>query len=286
MTVNIHIEYPRPLTILVIVAMIGAFILSEGSVSSFNMGGPGARYYASLTQEAETDIRKLRIEQDILSRREDVLRFELRVLEEEALRYGSAKVDEFNLARQRLNALLTDRAHAEREILASFRQIWSIQGRATEFANAVSGSTRAKINWPVEPRYGVSALFNDQEYHQRFGLPHTGVDIPIEQGSIVRAAYDGTVVDVADNGFGFNAVVIRHPDGFVTLYGHVNRFLVQQGQVVKEGDPIALSGGRPGTLGAGALTTGPHVHFEVITNGTNQDPLAYLPIRSSVAILN
>jgi murein DD-endopeptidase MepM/ murein hydrolase activator NlpD len=71
-------------------------------------------------------------------------------------------------------------------------------------------------------------------------------------------------------------VTIRHDNGLATLYGHVSGFLVQEGQRVRAGDPIALSGGTPGTKGAGRLTTGAHLHFEVYLDGKKVDPLEYL----------
>jgi murein DD-endopeptidase MepM/ murein hydrolase activator NlpD len=107
-------------------------------------------------------------------------------------------------------------------------------------------------------------------------MPHRAIDIPAEQSSIVMSSADGVVEDVSDNGMGFNSVTIRH-DGFATLYGHVESFLVGAGDTVRKGQAIALSGGRPGTPGAGHLSTGPHLHFEIIKDGVRVDPMEYLP---------
>jgi murein DD-endopeptidase MepM/ murein hydrolase activator NlpD len=93
----------------------------------------------------------------------------------------------------------------------------------------------------------------------------------------VAAAADGVIAKVSDNGMGFSSLVIRHEGGFATLYGHVSGFLVQEGQHVRAGDPVALSGGQPGTKGAGKMTTGSHLHFEVTKSGIHVDPLTYLP---------
>lgn len=133
--------------------------------------------------------------------------------------------------------------------------------------------------WPVDPKRGVSAFFRDPSYVGVFGVQHSAIDIPQYQGTPVRAAADGVVYSARDNGYGYSYVVIAHADGFTSAYGHVSSILVSEGQTVAKGSIIALSGGMPGTLGAGYMTTGPHLHFEMRLNGSYVDPLAYLPIK-------
>ena len=60
------------------------------------------------------------------------------------------------------------------------------------------------------------------------------------------------------------------------MYGHISGVNVSKFDVVKRGQVIAKSGGEPGTMGAGPMTSGPHLHFEVFKNGEAVDPLAYL----------
>lgn len=130
--------------------------------------------------------------------------------------------------------------------------------------------------WPVYSR--VSAGFHDPDYLRIFGVQHRGVDLPTAQGTPVRASADGVVITVRDGGLtGYTYVLIGHVDGYATLYGHLSMTAVMPGEEVKQGDVIGLSGGLPGTHGAGPMTTGAHLHFEVMRNGANIDPLLVLP---------
>jgi murein DD-endopeptidase MepM/ murein hydrolase activator NlpD len=105
---------------------------------------------------------------------------------------------------------------------------------------------------------------------------HSGLDIAAAVDSPIHAAADGVVllatatVDSAGQLVGYgNYVVIGHPDGFVTLYGHLNSTAVHEGQVVHQGEII----GQEGSTG---LSTGPHLHFEIRHNGEFLDPAPYL----------
>ena len=108
-------------------------------------------------------------------------------------------------------------------------------------------------------------------------MEHNAIDIPALQGTPVVAADDGVVLEVNDGGYGYSTVSISHDDHLVTVYGHVSDILVEEGEEVSRGEVIALSGGRPGSKGAGVFTTGPHLHFETRVFGEAVDPMYYLP---------
>lgn len=148
-----------------------------------------------------------------------------------------------------------------------------------EYINDTEGDIADfNLAWPMEPSRGISAYFRDSGYASRFGIPHNAIDIPAPQDSIVRAPADGVVYKVRDNGMGYSYLTIAHRGGFMTTYGHVSVFLVAEGEKVFAGQPIILSGGTPGTAGAGLLTTGAHLHFEVMQGGKYVDPLLYVPL--------
>ncbi len=132
--------------------------------------------------------------------------------------------------------------------------------------------------WPSDPDRGISAYFRDASYAASFGMGHNAVDIPAYQGSAVRSAADGVVYTVAENGYGYSYIIIAHAGGFMTVYGHISSMLVEEGDLLAAGAIIGLSGGMPGTYGAGYMTTGPHLHFEMLLNGSYVDPLYNLPL--------
>lgn len=134
------------------------------------------------------------------------------------------------------------------------------------------------LAWPVPPNLGLSALYHDNEYKKALGVQHNAIDIRLAQGSKVKSAADGVVTKVADNGFAYSYIIISHPGKFMTLYGHLSDMVVSEGEIVRQGQTIGLSGGIPGTKGAGWLTTGAHLHFEVFKDFEHTDPLEYLPL--------
>jgi murein DD-endopeptidase MepM/ murein hydrolase activator NlpD len=135
-----------------------------------------------------------------------------------------------------------------------------------------------QLIWPVSPSRGISAYFLDSEYKGVFGVQHYAIDIRARQGSSVKAASPGIVFRAKDNGYGYNYITIVHAGGLNTIYGHILEIFVQEGDIVQAGQLIGLSGGMPGTPGAGYMTTGPHLHFEVIKNKKHQNPLDFLPL--------
>lgn len=146
-------------------------------------------------------------------------------------------------------------------------------------SNSTDLDARDKIlAWPVSPARGITAFFRDESYRKALGISHNAIDIRLPQGSKVQSAADGVVTKVADNGFAYSYVIIAHADKLMTLYGHLSEIFVEEGEIVRQGQTIGLSGGIPGTKGAGWLTTGAHLHLEVFNNFQYVDPLDYLPL--------
>jgi len=116
----------------------------------------------------------------------------------------------------------------------------------------------------IWPTYGLLT--------QRFWLPaHPAIDIGASTGTPVAAADEGTVISAGWSPVGYgNMIMIRHSDGFATLYAHLSRIDVSYGDYVARGQRI-------GAVGSTGRSTGPHLHFEVQTGGRSYNPLIYLP---------
>lgn len=118
----------------------------------------------------------------------------------------------------------------------------------------------------VMPHMGV--LTSPYGYRKRFRRMHKGVDIGIKSNDTIRAAFDGKVRLTAYEGRGYgNYIIIRHPNGLETVYGHLNKHLVKPDQTVRAGDPIGLGGST-------GRSTGPHLHFETRFMGYAINPAA------------
>jgi murein DD-endopeptidase MepM/ murein hydrolase activator NlpD len=99
---------------------------------------------------------------------------------------------------------------------------------------------------------------------------HAGIDVAGPQGTPIVAMDEGEVLKAYWNGDGYGGlVVIGHPSGYETWYGHLARFSVAPGATVRRGEPIGL-------MGSTGFSTGSHLHFEVRQDGQLIDPLVFL----------
>jgi murein DD-endopeptidase MepM/ murein hydrolase activator NlpD len=122
--------------------------------------------------------------------------------------------------------------------------------------------------WPAKgwmsSRFGrrISPFTGEKEFHR-------GIDISARMNSPVIAPADGIVSAVFwDDGYG-KMMTVNHGYGLVTLYGHLEKFLVKKGQYIKRGETIAL-------LGNTGRSTGPHLHYEVHLNNVAVNPMRYI----------
>jgi murein DD-endopeptidase MepM/ murein hydrolase activator NlpD len=140
-------------------------------------------------------------------------------------------------------------AKGKEKLIASIPAIMPLNNKNLKHAPSGYG-------WRTHP------IYKTQEFHP-------GMDFTAEQGTPIYATGDG-VVEIADanaQGYG-NHVVINHGFGYQTLYGHMSKIATAPGKKVKRGDLI-------GYVGSTGLSTGPHVHYEVIKNGEKVNPINF-----------
>jgi murein DD-endopeptidase MepM/ murein hydrolase activator NlpD len=149
------------------------------------------------------------------------------------------------------------------------------EARAAEEAHLAEEARRATAELVRTAGGGVQMMTGriTSGYGPRWDAQHKGLDVAAPVGSPIRAPLDGTVIDSGPaSGFGL-WVRVRHADGTITLYGHIDRTLVEVGQRVSAGQVIAEVGNR-------GRSTGPHLHFEVIApGGGNINPTPWLEQR-------
>ena len=136
-------------------------------------------------------------------------------------------------------------------------------------APASSGTVirgNGKFGWPVSGGY-ISDHFGGARRHK-------GLDIAAPMGTEIYAGEGGTVYRAGWNSGGYgNYVIIDHPDGYRTLYGHCSSVVAYEGQIVEKGQLIAY-------VGSTGDSTGPHCHFEVRINNICQNPEEYLRVNA------
>lgn len=172
-------------------------------------------------------------------------------------------------------------ARAKKEQLQAEAEVYSleksIRQKMADKDKEKLESGSSDITWPVS-RNIITTGFHDPEYPYRKIIgEHPAVDIRASQGSLLRAAGDGYVARVKfDGSTSYSYIMIIHSDGLSTVYGHVSGVAVTVDQYVRQGDVIGRTGGSPRSVGAGAFTTGAHLHFEVRKEGLPVDPMEYL----------
>ena len=130
---------------------------------------------------------------------------------------------------------------------------------------------RLDVGETVTPALGwVSSAYGWREHPVDGGEKfHCGVDLAVNTGTPVLAFADGTVDYIGESQVYGLYLQLRHAGGVTSFYAHCGELLVQQGQTVKAGEQVAVSG-------ATGNATGPHLHFEIKRNGVRLNPVYYI----------
>ncbi|MDC9714958.1 MAG: peptidoglycan DD-metalloendopeptidase family protein [Gammaproteobacteria bacterium] len=149
------------------------------------------------------------------------------------------------------------RINQERPILSKARVVFSTQTLSNGlFSRPVDGVTTSP--------FGLKRFYNKQARR-----PHTGLDYAGDTGTPIKAPADGKVILIGEYFFNGRAIFLDHGQGLISIYIHLNKHLVKQGQLVKKGEII-------GEIGQSGRATGPHLHWGVYLNRTAVNPNLFL----------
>jgi len=277
---NIQLKFLGLITLIIIFSLGFLFVLNyfTGDILGFgrvraeklqrenNLLKEQLRVLKEKFQQIESIVAKL-LEQD----RELRLAVDLKPIDEDIKKVAIGGVEEkyeFNLSDEEAEKLLAESFSKlnklEREVRLqqkSYEEIYrqyKINQEKFKHIPAIlplKGGLTSKFGYRKHPILGIWAM-------------HEGIDLVVDVGTPVYATGDGVVSYVGYRGRYGLIVEIDHGFGYVTLYAHLSRALVREGQKVKRGDKIALSG-------ATGLVTAPHLHYEVWKDGIPQNPINY-----------
>lgn len=172
---------------------------------------------------------------------------------------GSDEIIKTNLSLDKLNAEISimdqsydqlfKLAKAKEKMLASLPAIQPISNKDLE-------SLASGFGYRLHPIYKTRMM-------------HSGLDFTANIGTPIYATGDGIVGGINSAGAGYGRhVLINHGFGYQTLYGHMSKVLVKRGQKIKRGELIGL-------VGNSGISTGPHLHYEVVKNGRKINPINF-----------
>lgn len=138
------------------------------------------------------------------------------------------------------------------------------QLKAVKATRSIAVNTRQSFSWPLRGRItsAFGSRINPLTRRRSF---HTGIDIGVEVGTPVSASADGKVIFSGWKDVYGNMIIIKHPNGYITVYAHNKKNLVSENDTVSRGDKIALSG-------MTGFVTGPHLHYEIRKHLTPLNP--------------
>lgn len=162
-----------------------------------------------------------------------------------------------------------EKRQAEQQQSQSSSTTSSSSGSSSSSSSS-SSSTSSGFTWPCPSSHTISSQFG-YRIHPILGTKklHNGIDIAAPYGSSIVAAGSGTVIAASYSSSMGNYVMISHGNGITTVYMHCSSLLVSSGQTVSKGQQIAR-------VGSTGLSTGNHLHFSVMKNGSYVSPWDYL----------
>lgn len=220
----------------------------------------------------KTDLEADKAEQEDQKREYEIYSDELKVQERELGDLIIKLRTKAEFTQEEIDAITADENAVDKEIQALSAKIAAEEAAAAAAAQKQNVSTVAtgSMTWPLPGHYNITS-----DYKMRtnpvtgvYGQ-HTGIDISAPKGTSIVAAGAGTVVSAGwNNAYGWR-IIISHGGGIQTLYAHMTSFAVSEGDYVNAGDTV-------GYVGSTGNSTGNHLHFSVLVNGSYVSPWGYV----------
>jgi murein DD-endopeptidase MepM/ murein hydrolase activator NlpD len=140
----------------------------------------------------------------------------------------------------------------------------------SQVAGATTSISKSLFTVPVDGEIGSGYGERIDPFTKKLKV-HKGIDIEAKQGSSIKSAQSGEVLEAAKEPTLGNYIKLKHDGGYITVYAHCSQLLVKKGQKIKQGDIIAKVGNTGASIGA-------HLHFEIWKDGKAVDPTSYIKV--------
>lgn len=186
---------------------------------------------------------------------------------------GGQEINQYNSGEQLRSQTEERVSRLERQLVLESKALEEVQELALEKQLRLAATPSIKPVPKEVLKYDVKLLSGfGMRVHpiQKIKRLHAGIDFTCPKGTSIHATANGTISKVMHSKTGYGRhVIINHGFGYETLYAHMDKIEVKEGQKVKRGQHI-------GTVGNSGASTGPHVHYEVHVNGKRVNPIDYV----------
>lgn len=206
---------------------------------------------------------------------QEALLAELESRKEAVNRAISAKTQEIASYQSQINTASGEQGEYEKQLAEQEKLLQQVENQIASVAAARAAAEdgdggASGFLWPCPASHRITSGFGNREVPMPgASANHRGIDIGAASGSAIVAAASGRVTTSTYNYSAGNYIVISHGNGVSTVYMHASALYVSEGETVSQGQKIAA-------VGSTGYSTGPHLHFGVIVNGTYVNPLNYV----------
>lgn len=281
---------------LVVASLLASVFVMLGAVAAYHWvflqgvrnGWPGFESVARIVSQGQIDANELYMRENLAAMAKKLGEMQARMMQLESLGERVAGLaglnpDEFKGTPGAGGTVVDSRDPTLEELMRAMNQLDRSSGAGMDWLTVVESrlfdQNIARALVPTERpvkngRIGSSFGYRIDPFNGRTAY-HTGLDFPADVGTPITAAAGGVVVVVTTHPAYGEMLEIDHGNNLITRYAHNSRILVNKGDIVKRGQLIS-------EVGSTGRSTGPHLHFEVLVSGVQQDPGRFLAAGESL----